>query len=247
MTFHTTRWSLVFRAAQPGEPGRLALAELCEAYWPPVHAFYRRATGDAEAAADLTQGLFARLLERLDFAAADPERGRFRGWLCACARHHLSDVRSAAAAHKRGGAMVVRGLDFAGEEAAQRLEPIDAEATPEQAFAQRWVRALLDRALQRLTAEAEQRGRGRVLAMARAYLDGDGTGDPSGAPPMRAAAEQIGMTEGAFKVAVHRLRDRLRELVQDEVRQTVSDPAETQAEVGLLLAMLERRKIRDGA
>ena len=246
MTFHTTRWSLVFRAAQPGEPGRLALAELCQAYWPSVHAFYRRATGDAEEAVDLTQGLFVRLLERQDFAAAAPERGRFRSWLCACARHHLSDVRSAAAARKRGGDLTVLGLvmAMAGAEEEARLDPVDPEATPEQAFAQRWVRALLDRALQRLQSEAEQRGRDRVLALARQYLDGDG--DAAGAPPMRAAADQIGMTEGAFKVAVHRFRDRLRELVVDEVRQTVADPVEAQAEVGLLLALLERRKIRTG-
>jgi RNA polymerase sigma factor (sigma-70 family) len=243
VTFHTTRWSLVFRAAQPGEPGRLALAELCQAYWPPVHALFRRASGSADEAADLTQGLFARLLEQKDFAAAAPERGRFRSWLCACARHHLSDVRSAAAAHKRGGAAAVVGIDFAGEDEAQRREPIDPEATPEQAFTQRWVRALLDRAVLRLVAEAEQRGRGRVAAMARPYLDGDAAGDRNGVP-MRVVADQLGMSEGAFKVAVHRLRDRLRELVVDEVRQTVDDPAETQAEVGFLLELLERPKIR---
>ncbi|MEO6595299.1 MAG: sigma-70 family RNA polymerase sigma factor [Planctomycetota bacterium] len=233
MSFHTTRWSLVFRAAVPGESGRLAIAELCQAYWPPVHAFYRRACKDPEEALDLTQGLFARLLEREDFAAAAPTRGRFRSWLCACARHHLSDVRSALTAKKRsGGATAATG--FA---ALQQLEPIDPGATPEQAFEQSWVRALLDRAFSRLSDENEQRGRGRVFQMARPHLDGD-----DGSETMRHTAEQLGMSEGAFKVAVHRLRDRLRELVVDEVRQTLDDPGEAPAEVKFLLGCLARKK-----
>ena len=138
MTFHTTRWSLVFRAADGGPDGPAALAELCEAYWPAVHAFHRRACGDEEQARDLTQGLFARLLERRDLASADPERGRFRSWLLACAQHHLVDVRRADGAEKRGGA---RTLPWPEDAEAGPLEPVDPAATPEEAFARAWVRA----------------------------------------------------------------------------------------------------------
>ena len=243
MAFHTTRWSLVFRTAAPGEAGRLALAELCQAYWPPVHAFYRQAVRDAEQALDLTQGLFARLLERQDFAAVVPERGRFRHWLCACARHHLDEVRSAAMAQKRGGGRVL-SLDLTGEDEVLRREPIDPQATPEQAFAQRWVRAVIDRAFTRLGSEWEARGRGRVFAKARGCLDDSGELEVGG---YAACAAELGMSEGAFKVAVHRLRERLRELLQDEVRQTLDDPASVQDEIGLLLGELAARKTVLGA
>lgn len=239
MTFQTTRWSLVFRVGGGGETSRLALAELCQAYWSPVHGFFRRAARGAEDALDLTQGLFARLLEREDFAAASPERGRFRNWLLACARHHLEDVRAAVQAEKRGGRVSLLPIDGGLGGVGDGDEPIDPAATPEQVFAQRWVRALLDRAETRLRQENEERGRGRVFAAARVFLDGEGAADGS---PMRASARQLGMTEGAFKVAVHRLRDRLRELVVDEVRQTIDDPAEAPAELAFLLGQLERKK-----
>jgi len=237
VVFHSTRWSLVFRTAEPGEPGRLALAELCRAYWQPVHAFFVCAVRDRERALDLTQGLFLRLLERHDFAAAAPERGRFRNWLCACARHHLADDVAHGLAEKRGGGAEVFSLDVATEDAALREDPVDPQATPEQAFTQRWVRAVIDRALARVGLEWEQRGRGRVFAVARGCLDGDGL------QSLAALAERLGMTEGAFKVAVHRLRDRLREVLQDEVRQTLEAPDEATDEIGFLLATLAGRKI----
>ncbi len=236
MTFHSTRWSLVFRAAEPGDVGRQALAELCEAYWPPVHAFFVCAVRDRERALDLTQGLFARLLERQDFATALPERGRFRNWLCACARHHLADEVAHREAKKRGGGAAMFSLDMATEHAVMMEEPIDPQATPEQAFTQRWVRAVIDRALLRVGLEWQQRGRGRVFAVARGCLEVDGQ------RPFLALAEQLGMSEGAFKVAVHRLRDRLREVLQEEVRQTLDAEDDAQDEIAFLLAALAQRK-----
>ncbi|MEQ1632880.1 MAG: sigma-70 family RNA polymerase sigma factor [Planctomycetota bacterium] len=237
MTFLTTRWSLVFRATSASESGRAALAELCQCYWPAVHAFYRRAVREPEEALDLTQGLFARILERNDFAAVTQERGRFRNWLCACARHHLADVRAAASTKKRGGAVSTLAIDAAAEDDRERLEPIDPQATPEEAFAQRFVAALIDRAIARVGDEWERRGRGRVFAMARACLDGEP------AEPYAAIAERLGTSEGAFKVAVHRLRDRVREVLLDEVRQTVDDPAVTGDEVAFLLRLAGQRKV----
>ena len=232
MTFHTTRWSLVFRAADGGPDGPAALAELCEAYWPAVHAFYRRAIGDEERARDLTQGLFARLLERRDLATADPERGRFRSWLLACAKHHLVDVKRADGAEKRGGA---RTLPWPDDAEAGPLEPVDPAATPEEAFARAWVRALVDRALAAIVAEEVARGRGRIAHAARPFLL-PGVDDSANAT-MRTIAAELGTGEGAFKVAVHRLRERLRERIQAEVRQTVGGSDEAGDELRLLLEL----------
>lgn len=171
-----------------------------------------------------------------------PERGRFRHWLCACARHHLDEVRSAAMAQKRGGGRVL-SLDLTGEDEVLRREPIDPQATPEQAFAQRWVRAVIDCAFVRLGGEWEARGRGRVFAKARGCVDDGG----EVAVGYAVCEAELGMSEGAFKVAVHRLRERLRELLQDEVRQTLDDPAGVQDEIGLLLGELAARKSVLGA
>lgn len=229
-----TRWSLVFRAAVPDAAGRQALDELCGTYWPAVFAFYRAAVRDDERARDLTQGLFAQLLARGDFGAADPARGRFRHWLAACARHWLLDAVAHERAGKRGGGAVTRSLDVAADDPRWR-EPVDPGETPERAFARRWVAAVVERAIARAGAEWRQRGRERVFAAAQRCLDG--------APPRpyAALAEEVGTSEGAFKVAVHRLRDRVRELIVDEVRHTVADAATVGDEVGILLAELGSR------
>lgn len=241
MAFLTTRWSLVWRAASPGPAGHLALAELCEIYWPSVHAFYRSAVRDRERARDLTQGLFARLLERGDFATAVPERGRFRHWLCTCARHHLASDYEAAVAQKRGGGAGLLSLSLEQEERELANEPIDPEATPEQAFAQRWVRSVIDRAVFCAGVECRERGRDRVFALAKQCLLEDAPRES-----FAVLAERLGMTEGAFKVAVHRLRERVRELIVDEVRQTLSDPGDEADEIAFLLGELASRKSRVG-
>lgn len=233
MPYRTTRWSLVARASQKDDDGRLALTELLEAYWPPVYAFFRRACGDAHEAEDLTQGLFLALIEREQFVTADPERGRFRAWLLACARHHLANHRDAQGAHKRGGGRKLVSLDAEGEERRLRDEPVDAGERPEQAFARRWVQTLIERTLDELRREFEQRGRARVFDAARPWLYDDR--DPG---PMRAAARAIGTSEGAFKVAVHRLRQRFHELLRAQIEQTIDDQRHVQDEIAHLRAVL---------
>lgn len=231
MSTNPTRWSLVFRASAPDAAGRQALDELCRAYWPAVFAFYRAAVHDDERARDLTQGLFAHLLGRGDFASVAPMRGRFRHWLAACARHWLSDATSHDRAHKRGGGNTCLSIEAADDDPRWH-EPCDPQATPERAYAQRWVAALVDRAMARAASEWRLRGRDRVFALARLCLDGE--------PPRsyEQLAAEVGTSEGAFKVAVHRLRDRVRELLVDEVRQTVDDPTTSGNEAGFLLAEL---------
>lgn len=232
--FQTTRWSLVFRAAAPDGAGSAALQELCTRYWPAVYAFYRRSGREPAAAEDLTQGLFATLLERGDLAAVDPSRGRFRTWLCACARHHLADVVAAAGAARRGAGRVLL-IEAAGEE--RRGEPVDREAGPEQAFVARWVTALVDRCVADVIAEWRSRGRERVGLVAAGCLGGE---PPE---PYAVLAERLGMSEGAFKVAVFRLREQVRDRLRAAVLDTLADPAELGDELNVLLGELQRRKI----
>ncbi|MFK7739639.1 MAG: RNA polymerase sigma factor [Planctomycetota bacterium] len=220
MTYRTTRWSLVQRAAGEASGGcdeRHAMQELCLLYWPAVYRFFHRAAnGDSHRAEDLTQGLFARFLSDRSLAQANPERGRFRTWLLACAQNHLRNDQAAAGAKKRGGDRQLLPLDFASEEGRLQGEPADPSEGPEQAFARRWVAALVERVLGQLAEEFEQRGRGIVFAAARAFLDP--ACDPG---PMRAAAEEARVSEGAFKVAVHRARERFHERLRAEIEDTL--------------------------
>lgn len=224
------------RAGTADPDGRAALAELCQSYWAPVYAFYRRLGRSRADAEDLTQGLFARLLAGNDFASVARERGRFRSWLLACARHHLADVQAADQAQKRGGGQVV-SLDVLAEE--QRLALASSQESPEQAYARSWVRSVVERVFSRLAAEYEPRGRARVLAAARPWLLLE-----NGDEPMRAAAAALGTSEGAFKVAVHRLRQRFHELLQAEIGQTLAGPDEVAAEMAHLLELLAGRDSR---
>lgn len=232
MSFRPTRWSLVLRAADSGDAGQRALAELCATYWPPVYHYFRRTTGDRHRAEDLTQSLFERLLAKQSLAEVDPARGRFRSWLLACASHHLANTNEAERAQKRGGGAATFALDAGPEEARLAEQVPDPAERPEQAFTRRWIATLVDRTLLVLQQEFARRGRERLFAAARPFVDLDH--DPG---PMRAAAAAAGVPEGAFKVAVHRLRERLRERIQAEVRQTVGASDEAGDELRLLLEL----------
>lgn len=232
MTFQTTRWSLVLRAGEDSASGRQALAELCASYWQPVYWFFRRMQVDVERARDLTQGLFADLLERGDLRCADPQRGRFRAWLRACARHWLTDEDERARAHKRGGGAPVLSLDVEVEEARYVLEPVD-RLDPEAVFERRWAQAVIERALARLERDEGAARRGAQFPHLRPVLDG---GPPP--RPWAEVARQLGTTEGALKVAAHRLRARLRECLLAEVRETLPDDEPPGDEVRELLASL---------
>ena len=231
MTFRTTRWSLVLTAAVEGDGREKALQELCSLYWPPVYAFFRSSGHDEEAALDLTQGLFAHLLERDDLAKADPERGRFRAYLRTCARHFVANQHAAERAQKRGGGAKLLSLDLADARAAWASEPVDRQ-TPEQAFERQFAQALLGAVLDQLAAEYAERGRQELFASLRSYLEVDG------GPAYQESAEALGMTEGAVKVAVYRMRGRFREMLVQEVRHTLVDPDEAADEIGQLLAAL---------
>lgn len=247
--FRTTRWSLVQRASVDDSGGRAALNELCALYWPAVVGFLRRSGLAPEDAQDTAQGLFARILERHDLATLDPALGRFRGWLRAAARHAASNTRASERSERRGGARQPlsidgaasidgRALDDAGVARVERwLEPADDE-TPERTFDRLWALAALEQAWARLRAEQAARGRAELFDALRPWLEGNEVQGSDGGAPYAALAPRFATTEGALKVAVHRWRQRLRELLVAEVRDTLPEGDDGVDELGELLAAL---------
>jgi RNA polymerase sigma factor (sigma-70 family) len=234
--FATTRWSRVLAAGQAQTAASHdALASLCEIYWYPLYAFVRRWGHDPDRAEDLTQEFFARLLEKHYLRDADPARGRFRSFLLASLKHFLSNERDRESAVKRGGRVSIVPLEVETAEGMYQREPPDAD-TPEKVFERRWALTLLGRTLSRLREEFEASGRGAMFGRLEGYLTGE-----TETVPYADLARDVGMTEGAVKVAVHRLRRRFGVLLRDEIAETVSDPAQVDEEIRELFRVLTTR------
>jgi RNA polymerase sigma factor (sigma-70 family) len=228
--FATTRWSLVAAAKDPA--ARQALAELCGLYWYPVYAFVRRQGNSADDAGDLTQEFFARLIERAGIAAADPAKGRFRSYLLGACRHFLANERDRAATKKRGGDRIVESLNLTDAERRYAAEPAD-DHTPEQIFERRWALTLLDAVLTGLRAEYATAGQEMLFDRLKSSLTGDAT-------PYADLAAELGITEGAVKVAAHRLRRRYRDRLRAAIAETVASPDDVEEEIRDLFAALGR-------
>jgi RNA polymerase sigma-70 factor (ECF subfamily) len=211
---------------------RDALAALCETYWFPLYAFVRRQGYSADDAQDLIQSFSARLLERNDLEVADRRRGRFRSYLLGALKHFLANQRKRSRAQKRGGGRAILSLDFGRAERRYHLEPAD-QLTPERLYEKRWALALLDGVVQRLAEEQEAAGKQALFEDLKECLTGREMAASYGE-----IAARLAMTEGAVKVAAHRLRRRYRALLQEEIAQTVAGPEEFEDEVSLLLAAL---------
>jgi RNA polymerase sigma-70 factor (ECF subfamily) len=225
--FPTTRWSLIVSSRQrPTDLSREALANLCGAYWYPLYAYVRCHGESAENAQDLTQGFFSRLLEKDYLNDFDPERGRFRTFLLASFRHYIINERHRQQARKRGGKPALLTLDLTNAEERYRREP-SHNLTPEKVYERRWVSTLLERSMARLRAESSDQIRFERL---QALLTGES------ADSYRRTAEELGMSEGALKVAVHRLRRRYGDLLREEIAETVASPKEIKDELSYLLA-----------
>jgi RNA polymerase sigma-70 factor (ECF subfamily) len=228
--FATTRWSIVAAAGARASPdARAALTILCETYWYPVYAFVRRRGSNAEDARELTQEFFATLIEKEYLRAADSDRGRFRSFLLTAVKRFLSKQRERDGALKRGGGQKPMSLDFEAGEARYRLEP-SHDWTPERIFERRWALTLLDRVVERLAEEYAARGKSRLFEQLKTCLT-----DPADAPKYAQIAAELQMSEGAVKVAAHRLRSRYREILKAEVAETLADPAEAGEELRELL------------
>jgi RNA polymerase sigma-70 factor (ECF subfamily) len=232
--FATTQWQLVRSAgATPSAAARAALSELCERYWYPLYSFVRRRGHEPDEAADLTQAFFVKLLEGDAISQATPERGRFRSFLLASMSHFIANHWRAERAQKRGGGKLVSlEMNFDDGESRYRLEPTH-EQTPERIFARRWALTLLQQALEALRTELLAAGKEQQFLVLRGYLD------DSTHASYQAAAEQLGISEVAVRVAVHRLREKYRRQLRAQVAQTVETEAEIDQELQDLLAALE--------
>jgi RNA polymerase sigma-70 factor (ECF subfamily) len=232
--FAPTRWSLIAAAQGRSEPARAALGELCQLYWYPLYAYLRRRGSSEADAQDEVQGFFADLLAREALAAADPARGRFRSFLLASLSNHLSHERDRANALKRGGGARPLSIDWLSAEERFRLEPADAD-TPERAFERAWAAALLERTLARLEAEFEAKSRGTLFRALRERI-----GDSSKELPDTPAVRGLKMNEQSLRVTMHRLRKRYREILREEVAQTVARPEDVEEELRALFEVFAR-------
>lgn len=212
---------------------REALAALCSAYWYPLYALVRSQGHTVNDAQELTQEFFARLLERNDFAAADRRKGRFRSYLSGALKHFLANARDHARARKRGDGRAPIPLDFASAEGRLSREPSHL-LTAEKAFARRWALTLLEQVLAALREEFVAAGKAEYFDRLKVFLSGE-----KNATSHADVAAELKMTEGAVKVAVHRLRRRYRELLREQIAQTVADPELIDDEIRELFAALE--------
>jgi RNA polymerase sigma-70 factor (ECF subfamily) len=231
--FVTTHWSVVLAAQRAETPiADAALAHLCQSYWYPLYAYVRRRGYGPEDAQDLTQEFFARLLRKNWLGQADQQRGRFRTFLLSALSHFLANEWDRARARKRGGAFQLVPLELGTVETRFSREPADT-ATPEQIYERRWAIALLDQVLERLGKDYEEQGGRETFELLKPCLVGDREKQPYADLSLK-----LGMSEGALKVLVHRLRKRYRELLRDEIANTVASQEEVEDEMRHLLHSL---------
>jgi len=232
--FPTTHWSVVLAGADSGNPeSRQALEVLCRQYWYPVYAHARFLGHDPDRAQDLTQGFFTYLLEKHALKVADPQLGRFRAFLKGTFAHFVANEQRMARVQKRGGGKPDLKFDLDTAESRYSLEPVET-CTPEQSFERTWARTLLGRSLDRLAAEMEAEGAAARFKRLEPFL----TGKPEG-PSYREIGRELGISEGAVKGAVHRMRRRFGRVLRDEVAQTVRDPEHVDDELRHLFAVLD--------
>jgi RNA polymerase sigma factor (sigma-70 family) len=231
--FATTHWSVVLRAGQADTTrAQDALAKLCTTYWYPLYAYVRRRGYSAHDAQDLTQAFFAQLLERQSYVHADPNRGRFRSFLLGVMNHFLANEWTRARAQKRGGGASLLPLQIETAETRYVREPAD-KTTPEQNYERRWALALLEEVLRRLADEYRREGRAELFAELNPCLVGE-----RAAQPYAELAARLGVSEGTVKSAVHRMRQRYRQLLRDEIANTVAEPGQVDEELRHLFNIL---------
>jgi RNA polymerase sigma factor (sigma-70 family) len=230
--FTTTHWSVVLEARNSPAETSKALETLCRTYWYPLYAFVRRAGHDPHSAQDLTQEFFARFLARNYLSGVSREKGKFRSFLLAALKHFLADEWDKAQTVKRGGGKPLISLDDETAEARYCLEP-SHELAPDKIYERRWALTLLEQVLTRLEAEYVSDAKKAMFEELQPFLSGK-----QAATPYSKAASTLGMTEGAVKVAVHRLRRRYRELLRMEIANTVAGACDIEEELLHLMSAL---------
>jgi RNA polymerase sigma factor (sigma-70 family) len=226
--FATTQWSLVLEAVDRTSPDAdQALEILCQSYWYPLYAFARKRGHNRDDAADLTQEFFSRLIDRSLLQSADPARGRFRSFLLTIFQRFLARQYHEARTEKRGGKWTRIAFDPDSSES-RYIQSSAAEQSPEHLFDREWALTLLTQVLEQLQAEYSSRGKSDLFNSCRPFLIGASSGDYA------SLAGKLSMSEGALRVAIHRMRDRYRDLLRQTVASTVSSPEEIDGELAEL-------------
>ncbi len=231
--FATTHWTVVLAAGRTGSPqADIALEELCRTYWYPLYAYVRRHGHSREDAEDLTQGFFARLLEKNYLEGISSDGGKFRSFLLVALKRYLANEWDRANRQKRGGGVPPLSLDWQDAESRYQIAPVD-NLSPDKLYDRAWAVVLLERVITRLRDESGTEGKAGQYEQLKPFL----MMGKSEIPYARAAAE-LKMTEGAVRVAVHRLRKRYRELLREEIGQTLATPAQADEEMQALFSAL---------
>lgn len=229
--FATTRWTVVLLAGRKSSPqSAQALEELCCAYWYPLYAYVRHQGHRKSDAEDIVQGFFARFLAKNYLDGLRSERGRFRAFLLAALKHFLANEWDRAHRQKRGGGAMPLALDWQDADTRYRLDLPDP-LSPDKLYDRVWATALLRRVLDRLRVECADDGRADFFEAVKECLTVG-----KGAIPYAEVATRTGLSEGAVRVAVHRLRKRYRALLREEIAQTLADPAQVAEELRALFA-----------
>ena len=235
MNFPTTHWTVVLNAGcNDSAAAATALEKVCRAYWYPLYAFARHRGHDAPTAEDLTQSFFARLFENDGLKSLDRQKGKFRSFLLAGLTNFLNNEWARDHATKRGGGLKIIPWDEALAEELYRREP-STETTPEQLFERRWAYTLIELVLERLRLEHEVSGKEREFALLSPYLTNESDGKI-----YAEVATKLQTTEGAVKVALHRLRRRFGELLRRQIAHTVASPDQVEEEIRHLFAAISR-------
>ncbi|WP_182865594.1 RNA polymerase sigma factor [Rhodopirellula sp. JC639] len=227
--FATTQWSLVLAAGNRShEESNRALEKLCRAYWPPLYAYVRRRVSDVHQAQDLTQAFFERLLEKEYLADADPERGRFRSFLITAFKRFLAKEHGKATAYKRGGGQRTFTVDFEPQD--RNWGERQNSLTAQQIYERQWAVTLLDRVMTRLRREMERSGKSQQFHLLKVFIGGSESANYATIAPA------LGLSESAARMAASRMRRRYRELLRDEIAQTVDSQEDIESEVQQLFA-----------
>ena len=217
-----------------GRPGsahyQAALEELCRTYWYPLYVFVRRQTPTREDAEDLTQAFFARFLEKNYLEKLSAQKGKFRAFLLASLKHFLANEWDRANRQKRGGGITPLSLDWQDADARYQIDPVD-NSSPDKLYDRAWAVTLLERVLARLRDENATDGKAKLFERLKAFLM-----IGANAIPYAEAAAELNLNEGTVRVTVHRLRHRYRELLREEIGQTLSDPAQIAEEMRTLFS-----------
>jgi RNA polymerase sigma-70 factor (ECF subfamily) len=231
--FTTTHWTVVLRVQEQGSSQAFAaLSQLCQTYWYPLYTYVRRRGYSSEEAQDLTQEFFTRLLEKNYLGAVAPEKGKFRSFLLASVNHFLAKEWHRAHRQKRGGGCAILSLNDDSAENRYRHEPA-TDLAPDKLFERRWAMTLLEAAMTRLGQEWSTAGKGPLFERLKVFISG-GRAEEGYAT----LARHLGLSEGALKVAVHRLRKRYGQILREEIAQTVAAPEEVEEEIQFLLQVL---------